>query len=81
MNKKLFEDIDTRLLFGVKCSELNQIQQNYFERLKIQTQSAFNNKRYGWNLSHFLVGIHKKPFFKFIGLSINSLKMYTKNIF
>ncbi len=47
MNKKLFEDIDTRLLFGVKCSELNQIQQNYFERLKIQTQSAFNNKRYG----------------------------------
>ena len=46
MNRKLFEDIDARLLYGVKCSESNQMQQNYFERLKIQTKSAFNNKRY-----------------------------------
>tara|TARA_Y100001978_G_C23458313_1_gene321101 strand:- start:307 stop:450 length:144 start_codon:yes stop_codon:yes gene_type:complete len=47
MNKKLFEDIDTHLLYGVKCSESNQIQQNYFERLKMQTESAFINKKYG----------------------------------
>ena len=46
MNKKLFEDIDTHLLYGVKCSESNQMQQIYFERLKMQTESAFNNKRY-----------------------------------
>ena len=46
MNKKLFEDIDIQLLYGVKCSELNQIQQNYFERLKMQTESALNNKKY-----------------------------------
>ena len=46
MNRKLFEDIDTKLLYGVKCSESSQIQQNYFERLKIQTESAFINKRY-----------------------------------
>ena len=46
MNRKLFEDIDARLLYGVKCSESSQIQQNYFERLKIQTESAFNNKKY-----------------------------------
>ena len=46
MNRKLFEDIDARLLYGVKCSESSQIKQNYFERLKIQTESAFNNKKY-----------------------------------
>tara|TARA_Y100001978_G_scaffold133612_1_gene119493 strand:+ start:67 stop:246 length:180 start_codon:yes stop_codon:yes gene_type:complete len=46
MNRKLFEDIDARLLYGFKCSESNQVQQNYFERLKIQTESAFNNKKY-----------------------------------
>ena len=46
MNKKLFEDIDARLLYGVKCSESSQIQQNYFERLKMQTESAFINKKY-----------------------------------
>ena len=47
MNKKLFEDIDAQLLYGVKCSESNRIQQNYYERLKIQTETAFNNKKYG----------------------------------
>ena len=46
MNKKLFEDIDARLLYGVKCSESSQVKQNYFERLKIQTESAFNNRKY-----------------------------------
>ena len=46
MNRNLFEDIDARLLYGVKCSELSQIKQNYVERLKIQTESAFNNKKY-----------------------------------
>ena len=46
MNKKLFEDIDTQLLYGVKCSESNQVQQDYFERLKMQTELAANNKRY-----------------------------------
>ena len=46
MNKKLFEDIDIQLLYGVKCSESNQIQQNYFERLKMQTEAVINNKQY-----------------------------------
>ena len=46
MNRKLFEDIDARLLYGFKCSESSQVQQNYFERLKIQTESAFNNRKY-----------------------------------
>ncbi len=46
MYKNLFKEIDTQLLFGVKCSESNEMQQNYFERLKIQTESAFNNRRY-----------------------------------
>ena len=47
MNRKLFEDIDAQLLYGVKCSESNKIQQNYFEKLKMQTESAFNNKKFG----------------------------------
>jgi len=47
MTKNLFEDIDARLLYGVKCSESNKIQQNYFEKLKMQTESAFNNKKFG----------------------------------
>ena len=46
MNKKLFANIDTKLLYGIKCSESNQIQQNYFEKLKMQTEAAFSNKRY-----------------------------------
>ena len=47
MTKNLFEDIDAQLLYGVKCSESNKIQQNYFEKLKMQTESAFNNKKFG----------------------------------
>ena len=46
MNRKLFEEIDARLLYGVKCSESSQVKQDYFERLKIQTESAFNNRKY-----------------------------------
>ena len=45
-NRKLFNDIDTSLLFGIKCSSGNQSQQNYFEKLKVQTESAFINKKF-----------------------------------
>ena len=45
-NRKLFNDIDMSLLFGIKCSSGNQKQQNYFEKLKIQTESAFINKKF-----------------------------------
>ena len=45
-NKKLFNDIDMSLLFGIKCASGNQTQQNYFEKLKVQTESAFINKKF-----------------------------------
>ena len=45
-NRKLFNDIDMNLLFGIKCSYGNQTQQNYFEKLKVQTESAFINKKF-----------------------------------
>ena len=45
-NKKLFNNIDMSLLFGIKCSSGNQTQQNYFEKLKVQTESAFINKKF-----------------------------------
>ena len=45
-NRKLFNDIDMSLLFGIKCSSGNQMQQNYFEKLKVQTESAFINKKF-----------------------------------
>ena len=45
-NKKLFDDIDMSLLFGIKCASGNQTQQNYFEKLKVQTESAFINKKF-----------------------------------
>ena len=44
--KKLFNDIDMSLLFGIKCSSGNLTQQNYFEKLKVQTESAFINKKF-----------------------------------
>ena len=44
-NRK-FNDIDMSLLFGIKCSSGNQTQQNYFEKLKAQTESAFINKKF-----------------------------------
>ena len=46
LNRKLFNDIDINLLFGMKCSSGNQKQQNYFEKLKVQTESAFINKKF-----------------------------------
>ena len=45
-NRKLFNDIDMSLLFGIQCSSGNQTQQNYFEKLKVQTESAFINKKF-----------------------------------
>ena len=45
-NRKLFYDIDISLLFGIKCFSGNQKQQNYFENLKVQTESAFLNKKF-----------------------------------
>ena len=46
MKKNLFEDIDTKLLYGIKCSEANLNQQSYLERLKLQTENAFINKKF-----------------------------------
>ena len=48
-NRKIFNDIDLILLFGMQCSSGNQTQQNYFERLKVQTESAFINKKFQVN--------------------------------
>jgi len=45
-NRKLFNDIDMNLLFGIQCSSGSQNQQNYFEKLKVQTESAFINKKF-----------------------------------
>ena len=45
-NRKLFNNIDMSLLFGIKCSSGNQTQQNYLEKLKVQTESAFINKKF-----------------------------------
>ena len=45
-NRKLFNEIDMTLLFGIKCHAGNQTQQNYFEKLKVQTESAFINKKF-----------------------------------
>ncbi len=45
-NRKIFNDIDINLLFGIQCSSGNQTQQNYFEKLKVQTESAFINKKF-----------------------------------
>ena len=45
-NKNLFNEIDINLLYGMKCSGNNKFQQNYLERLKFQTESAFINKKF-----------------------------------
>ena len=47
--RHLFNDIDISLLYGIQCSSGNKIQQNYFERLKVQTESAFINKKFQVN--------------------------------
>ncbi len=46
INKNLFKEIDINLLFGMQCSGNNKLQQNYLERLKFQTESAFINKKF-----------------------------------
>ena len=45
-NKNIFNEIDINLLFGMQCSGNNKFQQNYLEKLKFQTESAFINKKY-----------------------------------
>ncbi len=45
-NKNLFNEIDINLIFGMQCSGNNKFQQNYLEKLKFQTESAFINKKY-----------------------------------
>ncbi len=45
-NRKLSNDIDMSLPFCINCSSGNQTQQNYFEKLKVQTESAFINKKF-----------------------------------
>ena len=44
--KNIFNDIDINLLFGIQCSSGNKTQQNYLEKLKVQTESAFINKKF-----------------------------------
>ena len=46
VNKNLFNEIDINLLSGMQCSGNNKFQQNYLEKLKFQTESAFINKKY-----------------------------------
>ena len=46
INNNLFNEIDIKLLFGIRCSGNNKSQQNYLEKLKFQTESAFINKKY-----------------------------------
>tara|TARA_Y100000739_G_scaffold66173_1_gene55362 strand:- start:215 stop:394 length:180 start_codon:yes stop_codon:yes gene_type:complete len=46
INKHLFNEIDINLLFGMQCSGNNKFQQNYLEKLKFQTESAFINKKF-----------------------------------
>ena len=46
INKNLFNEIDINLLFGMQCSGNNKFHQNYLEKLKFQTESAFINKKY-----------------------------------
>ena len=45
-NKNLFNEIDINLLFGMQCSGNNKFQQNYLNKIKSQTESAFINKKY-----------------------------------
>ena len=45
-NRNIFNDIDISLLFGIQCSSGSQTQQNYLEKLKVQTETAFANKKF-----------------------------------
>ena len=46
INKNLFNERDMNLLFGMECSGNNKFQQNFLEKLKFQTESAFINKKF-----------------------------------
>jgi len=46
INKNLFNEIDTNLLFGMQCTGNNKFQQNYLNKIKSQTESAFINKKF-----------------------------------
>ena len=46
INKNLFNEIDINLLFGMQCTGNNQCQQNYLNKIKSQTESAFINKKF-----------------------------------
>ena len=46
INKNLFNEIDINLLFGMKCTGNNKFQQNYLNKIKSQTESAFINKKF-----------------------------------
>ncbi len=45
-NRNIFDDIDINLLFGIQCTLANKKHQNYFEKTKVQTGSAFINKKF-----------------------------------
>tara|TARA_B100000965_G_C19247124_1_gene607016 strand:+ start:265 stop:444 length:180 start_codon:yes stop_codon:yes gene_type:complete len=46
IKKNLFNEIDINLLTGMQCSGNDKFQQNYFKKLKSQTESAFINKKF-----------------------------------
>jgi len=46
INNNLFKEIDIKLLFGMQCSGNNKFQQNYLEKIKVQTESAFMNRKF-----------------------------------
>ena len=46
INKNLFNEIDINLLFGMHCTGNNKFQQNYLNKIKSQTESAFINKKF-----------------------------------
>ena len=46
INKNLFNEIDINLLFGMQCIGNNKFQQNYLNKIKSQTESAFINKKF-----------------------------------
>ena len=46
INKNLFHEVDLNLLYGIQCSGNNKFQQNYFYKIKSQTESAFINKKF-----------------------------------
>ena len=41
-----FEYIDAKLLIGWECQHLSSKQKKYFEKIKLQTQLAMENKKF-----------------------------------